>query len=75
MISFVCCQFSFFFRIPNKVLKPEDFPANRSYRPQTGFSPRSHNPYHVSRGGMRMIGYDEFFSSVTFRRGVDENRD
>ena len=46
----------FYFRIPNKVLKPEDFPENRSYRPQTGFSPRSHNPYHISPGGMRMVG-------------------
>ena len=46
-----------FFSIPDKVLKPQDFPSDRFYRPQTGFSPRSHNPYHISRGGMRMVGY------------------
>ncbi|XP_065051602.1 5'-3' exoribonuclease 2-like [Rhopilema esculentum] len=45
--------------IPGKVLKPEDFPSNRRYTPQTGFSPRSHNPYHISPGGRRMIGYNQ----------------
>jgi len=56
-------------KIPNKVLKPEDFPENRSYRPQTGFSPRSHNPYHISPGGMRMVGFNQDTPRMFFSPG------
>eukprot|EP00794_Sanderia_malayensis_P017453 gene17453-19198_t len=45
--------------IQPKVLKPEDFPQNQRYTPQTGFNRNSHNPYRVSTGGFRMIAHNQ----------------
>lgn len=43
---------------PDRVLKPEDFPKGRPYRPSLGMSGKSYSPYNVSPAAHRMIRHE-----------------
>ena len=43
------------FRMPDRVLKPSDFPANKNWKPYIGMSRNSGSPHTLSQGGQRML--------------------
>ena len=52
IIKMFCYRFS---RMPDRVLKPSDFPANKNWKPYIGMSRNSGSPHTLSQGGQRML--------------------
>lgn len=43
--------------MPDRILKPGDFPANKNWKPYIGMTRNDHSP-HVSPGGQRMLRHE-----------------